>query len=337
MRQHERRPVRPGHHPGVSGVRRASAAGILTEQLLTLQRLAGNAAVTRALRQPTLMPPPLPKPNPLAVTVQRAAWVGGQRVDPAEAGLTPEMRKLAEDRDVHDYQDEDEFRRHAAGQTDYLGNLAHRSAEYDRTWIRFAPTGLNVIGENHGRVALPDIVTAVGARSFIYEPFSVDDLSANPATEAASRRANAGPMAALGIGENDDVRPFAAESLFPKLGFAFEGMMPMMTPAGLGRMSGFIGERLQHYLAIAWAYAGEVRAEVEARTHQHGPAEVTDGPVNQHHAEAKLAKFSESQQVLGEFVDGLRPDAELGTSLAEWRVAHPEHADRLLAELREFG
>jgi hypothetical protein len=316
--------------------------GISAERLLALQRSAGNDAVTRSLGQPTLLSPPPPTavstaPRSLAVTVQRAAWVGGQRVDPSGAALTPEMRKLAADRDVHDYQDEGEFRRHAAGQTDYLGNIAHRTAEYDRAWVRFSPTGLNVIGENHDRVTLSDIVAAVGTRSFIYEPFAVDDLSANPATKAASDRANAGPMADLGIREGDDIRQFGAESLFPKLGFAFSGMMPMMTPAALGRMNGFTGRRLQHYLAIAWAHAGEVSADVEARSQQPGWAEMADEPFSRHRAEAKLAKFYGSQQALGGFVNDLQPDAELGTSLMNWRSAHPQDADRLLSELREFG
>ncbi|WP_433290704.1 hypothetical protein ACQPZQ_00065 [Pseudonocardia sp. CA-142604] len=312
----------------------------MAERLLTLQRLAGNAAVNRALRQPTSLPQPSPAPSALtslAVSVQRAAWVGGQRVDASSgAALTPEMHELAADRDVHDYQDENEFRRHAAGQTDYLGNIEHQRPEYNRIWVRFSPTGLNVVGENHAQVTLPDIVKAVGTRSFIYEPFPTDDLSANPATAAASDRANVGPMAALGIRENDNIRQFGAESLFPKLGYAFAGMMPLATPDNLSRMNGFTGKRLQHYLVIAWTYGGEVRAEVEARN-QRTSAEVADEPVEQHRAEAKIAKFHDTQQLLGGFVDALQSDAELGVSLADWRAAHPESLDRLLGELREFG
>ncbi|GAA3049037.1 hypothetical protein GCM10010464_11590 [Pseudonocardia yunnanensis] len=339
MRQHGARPAEPARFPEDDRVRRASAAANSAAALLALQRLAGNAAVTRALGRPTALPQPPSTPTAqksLAVSVQRVAWVGDQRVDPSEAALTPEMHKLAADRDVHDYQDENEFRRHAAGQTDYLGNIEHPNAEYNSTWVRFSPTGFNVIGENHDKVTLAHIAPAVGTRLFIYEPFSTDNLTANPATADASRRANAGPMSDFGLRATDDTRQFGAESLFPKLGFAFAGMMPLITPAALGRMNGFTGRRLQHYLVIAWTYAGEVSAEVMHRSRQ-GPTGVADELVGQHRAEAQLSKVYESLPILGEFVNGLQPDAELGTSLMSWRIAHPEHADQLLIEFREFG
>jgi hypothetical protein len=110
-----------------------------------------------------------------------------------------------------------------------------------------------------------------------------------------------------------------------------------LTPAGLPDPKTYLGERLQAYLAIAWAYAGEVRAEVEARDRLTGPAQVADEPNGRHRAEAQLAKFCENQQVLGEFVDGLRPDGYLGTSLEHWQSVHPSDADQLIDELREFG
>jgi hypothetical protein len=188
MRRHERGPARtPRARQG--GARRAPGEGTPAEQLLALQNVIGNAAVTRVLR------PQASAPEPPAVTVQRAAWVDGRRVDASEEGLTPEMQALAADHHVHDYRDEDEFRRHAAGQTDYLGNLPHRHPFFDGTWVRFAPTGLNVVGENHAAVTLANILPAVRSRSFIYELFPVDDLSSNPATVDALRRTNPGSMA----------------------------------------------------------------------------------------------------------------------------------------------
>lgn len=57
------------------------------------------------------------------MVVQRSAWVSGSQVDPNDGRLDPKMRALANDALVHDYTSDVEFKGHAAGTTDHLGNL----------------------------------------------------------------------------------------------------------------------------------------------------------------------------------------------------------------------
>ena len=73
---------------------------------------------------------------------------------------------------VRNYTGVDEFKKHAGKQTDYLGNLA------DGRWVRFEPTGINLLGETHTKVSLDKVLPVVGSTSFIYEPFAADTLTA---------------------------------------------------------------------------------------------------------------------------------------------------------------
>lgn len=329
-----------GHeHPRARSVRRALEGAVrptargpnAVERLLALQRLAGNTAATRALRPPPSAPA-APASEPPVVAVQRAAWASNERVDPSEPALTPAMQNLAEDELVHDYRDQREFHDHAEGRTDYLGNL-----QLEDTWLRFSPTGLNVTGETHTAVWLADVVRAVGTRSFIYEMFPVDDLSSNPATAASFRHVAAEQMEDLGVGEDEDVRQFGAESLFPKLGRGYTVLLPLLSPTGLQSLHTYDGMILQRQIKLGWAYAGEVHSTVQNRRQQSAVVRATARLSGRRRAQDRLAATYASQRVLGEFVDGLQPDVDLGRSLPQWTAAHPDEADRLFEELRGFA
>jgi hypothetical protein len=135
------------------------------------------------------------------------------------------MRRLAADDLVHDYLDRREFRRHASGSTDRLGNLGRGN-----TWVRFSPTGLTVIGEIYtATTTLADVVQAVGTRSFIYELFPVDDLTSKPRTRAGFAQANARLMDKFGVHPRSDSQRHGAESLFPKIGWTFAGSLRWLT------------------------------------------------------------------------------------------------------------
>jgi hypothetical protein len=137
--------------------------------LLALQQGAGNRAVA-------------------ALVVQRHAFVRDKQVKPSSPNLTPTMKAMAADTTVRDYRDGGEFADHADGKTDHLGTLRAGSPG---TWVRFARTGSNLLGEDHTKVKLEHVMPAVGSTSFIYEPLATDDLSASPAMKAAYEQENA--------------------------------------------------------------------------------------------------------------------------------------------------
>src|SRR5262249_25572643 len=118
-------------------------------------------------------------------SVQRYAFVGGTQVTKGAAGLTPEMDAMVRDEVVRSYNDTAAFTKDSTKSTDYLGNLK------GGTWVRSSPTGPNLVGENHTLVRLEQTVPAVNSTSFIYEPFSNDDLSSSPAMNAAYQKENA--------------------------------------------------------------------------------------------------------------------------------------------------
>src|SRR5207237_10917780 len=108
-----------------------------------------------------------------------------------------------------------EFKEHADKKTDYLGNLA------DGTWMRFSPTGINLLGEAHTEVTLQEVVPAVGTKSFLYEPISSDVLPAGSNIKAAYEHESQDRFKRMGIEKEPDKRSFGAESLFPKMGWGF--------------------------------------------------------------------------------------------------------------------
>jgi hypothetical protein len=143
--------------------------------VVALQRAAGNRAVSAVLRGTHTTGHAEPTGQERMV-VQRRAWVGARQVMPDEPGLTANMKALAGDNLVHIYLSNSEFADHAAGKTDYLGNLPASSTS-PGTRVRFSPKGTNLLGENHEQITLEDVIPAVGSTSFIFEPFSTDVLT----------------------------------------------------------------------------------------------------------------------------------------------------------------
>ena len=93
---------------------------------------------------------------PDGAPIQRRAFVNDTQVGSNAPGLNGNMQAMVNDNTIRDYQTMEEFQNHAAGNTDYIGNLA------DGTWLRFFPTGLNIIGERHTEVTLSAVLNAVG-------------------------------------------------------------------------------------------------------------------------------------------------------------------------------
>jgi hypothetical protein len=192
---------------------------------------------------------------PTGVVVQR--WpVGAKQVMPTEQGLDANMKALAGDSLAHSYFSQSEFADHAAGKTDYLGNLPDSSTS-PGTWVRFSRKGTNLLGENHEQVTLEQVAPAVGSTSFIFEPFSTDVITPGSAMEAAYDLETAIRYAQFGVGGVADKRQFGAESALSEDGFALTLLLPYFTGEdseldGL-KAGGYVGKPTQRYLRIAWA------------------------------------------------------------------------------------
>ena len=194
--------------------------------------------------------------------VQRRVFVGGKQVHKDDATGAPE--EWIDDDTVRSYRSRDEMTRHAAGATDYLGNLP------DGTWVRFDPHGLNVLGENHSVVKLDTVMVAVGSKSFIYERFSDEDMAEGSALKSAYDAENADKFAKLGVAADPDKKKFGAEPLLPKLGQAMNMALPYFLGdkplAELTRESrNHVGNPVQRYLKLAWAHTRDARATLDQK------------------------------------------------------------------------
>jgi hypothetical protein len=225
-------------------------------EVIALQRAAGNRAVSQLLNESSAQPTP---------TIQRWAWVSAAQVMPVAPGLDPQMKAFAADKVVRHYRSMAEFKDHAAGKTDYLGTLPASSSS-PGTWVRFEPTGTNLLGEDHTLVTMEDVAAAVGTKSFIYEPFATDDLSSQPAMKAAYETENADRFKRFGVDSVADKRQFGGESLFPKIAVGFTILQSYVN--GSKKLSelrtgpGYVGQPVQRYLKIAWGYATDVAGQV---------------------------------------------------------------------------
>jgi hypothetical protein len=237
-----RRPEARRSEPPVGPVLRSGLR--VPAQLVALQRAAGNRAVT-------------------GVIVQRHAFVGGVQVATDDATLDPAMRAFAADTLIRDYNDRAEFQAHAAGGTDYLGNLPGPAST--GTWVRFDPAGTNLLGENHTQVTLEHVVRAVGTTSFVYEPFSVDTMPAGSRMRTAYETENAQRFQDFGVAGAADKRQFGGESLFPKMGYGLNLLIPYLAgnqPLNGLKSGGYVGQPVQRYLKIAWGHSTDVAAQV---------------------------------------------------------------------------
>jgi hypothetical protein len=278
----------------------APALGVVTpRQIIALQRTAGNRSVSDLLESVG---------QHQGRVIQRRAWVDGSQVRPKAPGLTSKMKKLATDRLVHDYVSDAEFSDHAAGNLDYLGNLPGPSSA--GTWVRFGSAGTNLLGENHTLVTLQHVMNAVGSKSFIYEPFSVDVMPAGSAMRTAYEKENKARFKSFGVKGVADKQQYGEESLFPKMGFGLNELLSEVSgPADLYKLKRgqYFGQPAQRYLKIAWAHSKDVADEVQrlAAARQPVPA-----------PQSELATvFAETRAELDVFIRGLSVDGYLGDAL----------------------
>ncbi len=252
--------------------------------------------------------------------VQRYAFINEVQVTKPDRSYTAEMKGMVSDATVRNYNDLDEFKKHAGKQTDYLGSLA------DGRWLRFSPTGTNLLGENHTKVTLEQVVPAVGSKSFIYEPLSSDALPAGSAMRAAYETEAQKRFKTFGIEKEKDKQPFGAESLFAKMGFNMTELIPFFDgrlPVSGLKKADYFGQPAQRYLKIAWGFSKDNKAEVEAK--QKAKAAVPP----KYETLAKVHKKVEGK--LDPFITALVVDGYLGDEL-EKRANVP-----LLPLLLEFA
>lgn len=99
--------------------------------------------------------------------------------------------------------------------------------------------------------------------SFISERLSIDDMPAGSKMRAAYEAENQDVFKQFGVAGVKNKRPYGAESLFPKMGYALNLLVPIDT-AHLNdlKAGAYLGQPLQRYLKIAWGYSKDVAAQV---------------------------------------------------------------------------
>ncbi len=239
-------------------------------------------------------------------SVQRLAFVNESQVKKGEKDFTSAMKSMVADTPVRNYLSLDEFKKHAEKTTDYLGNLK------DGTWLRFSPTGTNLLGENHTQVTLEDSVTAVGSKSFIYEPFSSDKMAAGSNFETAYTAETTDRFKLLGVEKEKDKQKFGAESLLPKMGFNLTLLQPYFDgTSNLDDLKSglYIGQPTQRYLKIAWGWSKDNQLDVarKAKARDFVP------PKLKKLADVHLAVTGK----LDPFITTLKVDGYLGDELAK--------------------
>lgn len=199
--------------------------------------------------------------------VQRFAFIKGTQVKTGDERLTSkEQSDMVKDETVRDYESIEEFKQHAADGTDYIGNLKKGEAG---VWVRFHPGGTNALGENHTKVVLDHVLEAVGGtKSFIHERFlDIDETKEQvPSTYALYTSDCQSRDREFGVENVLNKRPFAAETLVPKIGFGMVILYEMMgkdlkllrSTGNGGPQTDHTGRVLLKTLRQAWAYAEDV-------------------------------------------------------------------------------
>jgi len=256
--------------------------------------------------------------------VQRHAFLNGKQIPRTDPAVTGAMVDFATDEVVRDYQTMEEFRNHAAGKTDYLGTLRGDN----NVWLRFSPTGLNVLGEMHETASsLEFVLPAVGSKSFISEAISNQAPASGSQLEASYDAEHAGRFQQFGIAGAQDKTAFGAEPLIPKIGYGMTALLPYLN---LGTGTGdkdknvhqltkgnYGGEIFQALLKEAWAWGKDTVVSVAAM-------HVAFAAVPPRR-EALAQVVSSLQSVLDPYLAALPTSGYLGDSLAL-----PEHAPLLL-------
>ena len=258
-----------------------------------------------------------------AGAVQRHAFINGKQVKKTDPIVSGAIADFVTDNAIRDYLTADELKNHAAGHTDYLGNLH----DDHNTWLRFSPTGLNVLGEMHETdSSLKPVLKAVGSKNFISEAFSSDDLPAGSQLKSAYDTHSAERSKEMGIDTAKNKKQFGAEPLLPKIGFAMTSLLPYLNlgkkPAPDKNVHGltkgnYEGKVFQAELKLGWAFGMDTMVQVALKQAAMAPVP------------PKLAALGEVvaslRSVLDPFITGLPDHGWLGDSLVL-----PENAPLLL-------
>jgi hypothetical protein len=256
-------------------------------------------------------------------SVQRHAFINGKQVKKTDPIVSGAIADFVTDNAVRDYHSADELKNHAAGQTDYLGNLRDDHS----TWLRFSPTGLNVLGEMHDSdSSLAPVLAAIGSKNFISEAISSDDLAPGSRMESTYETHSNDRLKAMGIDKTKDKKQFGAEPVLPKVGFVMTALLPYLNlrnkpPPDKNvhalTKGTYEGKIFQSELKLGWAYGMDTKASVAGK---HAAMQAV--PPKQD-ALAKLVTSLES--VLDPYFTGLPVHGWLGDSLSL-----PENAPLLL-------
>lgn len=268
--------------------------------------------------------------------VQRWAFVNGQLIDKKSPELTKKMQPLADDQLVHDYETMEEFKDHAEGKTEYLGNLKHAA----NTWVRFSSTGTNVLGENHTETTLPDVLKAVGKASFIYEKFITESLDEKPKTKNAYQVGAGNVFEKFDLPRSTPWTAHGAESLYPKLGFSMALLLPYLRePDNLdelrsGESKEYLGIQMQTSLKIGWKYGKDKRNQQEPKA--------PEGKLVELYKKGNDRKsYKPLEKNLNKFIEALPDGGSLGDAFRDKKTrekyAEPlkEYVTALINELQE--
>ncbi|WP_189538303.1 hypothetical protein [Streptomyces roseolilacinus] len=234
----------------------------------------------------------------------------------------PGAGSWAKDEVVRDYLSEDELKHHLQRTTDHIGTIPE-----DGTWVRFQPTGLNLIAEQHNHLRLEYLVRLLGITSFIDESLISENLADNSELRAAYSREIAGHFEGLGLRvPPGEVHKFGAESVFPKIGAPLPVLDDLLKDTAslpeLRTGGNYIGITARYALALAWGYAKDIVAGRQSVVIKDLPKPVTD-------AEAEVKGVALAHwDVLENLITGIPVGAYLGDHLAD--------DDARIPALREF-
>lgn len=153
------------------------------------------------------------------------------------------------------------------------------------------------------------MVAAVGSKSFIYEPLSVDTMAPGSAMKAAYETETKDRFARMGLAGVADKKQFGAESLFPKMGYGLNLLLKILGTGNIDALkpAGYVGQPAQRYLKIAWGYSKDVDGEIAA-------LKAAKQPVPKELSDLQQVRAGLSAQ-LDPFITGLVVDAFLGDAL----------------------
>ena len=243
--------------------------------------------------------------------IQRHAFIKDTQVLKNDEVATGKVANFVTDELVRNYETKEELQNHAAGQTDYLGNLI--SGPASGTWLRFFPDGINVLGENHTKVPLDPVLAAVGSKSFIHERFVSHDLVEGSRLEQVYSADNADRFKSFGIQDEPDKKQFGAEPLLPKVGFVLVGALPYFDgsqPIAHLKAPNYTGKPYQRYLKMAWAHAKGCEVDVAEllKQQQAVPPKL----------QALVGVVTTTTAVLDGFITGLVVDGYLGDAIVAY-------------------